>query len=515
MVTPREQLYTVEGRARYTVSKKKKSMNTAQNRARRRAQARGRPATANQVRNRAEQSMVDKAMGQANRARVRGRGGYWADFRGLANKGLNYARQRIPKGTAAAIGQELGGPLGALAGQAFSHITGMGDYAIKYNTLVKGAMPPNASFSDTPGCIRIQREECLGNVIVPTTEEGGSDAFSIQSYRIQPTNTRMFPWLSVMAGLFTEYRIIGMIVKYETTASNYAANLALGQLTIATQYNSNSLPYTDMMEMLNSAFCTKGNPAQNLGHGIECDPKVQASDALYVRGPGDDGAPNLYDHGVVYVATEGLPTDAAGKSIGRLSVTYDIELRIPRVPLGLSLKSKVLAVEDFTVTSPLSISDLPSNAVQWTTDTTYDGDVATFGTDGDVNWLIEDATLVPPLLSGKKHLIGWMGKLTDWNPNCFYMAFSHPGVYAINMVGYIIGGALQPVIGDMKLFNVNNTSRACELVSKRFIKPGSQQGEWLWVINVRQTGDFVVIEQQTPSSSTAVSLVVGTRTALI
>jgi hypothetical protein len=235
----------------------------------------------------------------------------------------------VPKGTAEAVGTVFGRPD---LGRKFAQITGIGDYEVKYNSLMRGSKvhpTHQASFSDIgTSAVRMMKREVIGHVIGPNDPT----QFSKQEFRLQVADSHTFPWLSRAAAMYSEYMIVGMVISYESTSSNYAQELALGELSIGTQYNANMAGYTEISQCQNGAWSTNGNPSQDLNHGIECDPELQNSCSLYIRNPGAEGPPNLYDHGVVTVATQGLPAIAANKSLGRLVARYDILLRVPREP---------------------------------------------------------------------------------------------------------------------------------------------------------------------------------------
>lgn len=224
--------------------------------------------------------------------------------------------------------------MGALAGGKVANMLGMGDYSVNKNSLISdlgsaGPVGKRFSFSETGTAnIRLRKREYLGIITGPTTPGD----FHTQRYRIQCADEETFPYASKIAVLFAEWKVHGMIFSFESTSSNYAQDLGLGTVAMATHYNANQPPFGSMEEILQSAYHTRGNPSEDMLHGIECDPKLQAADRLYTRRPGCQGPPNLYDHGVFTLATEGLPTNAAGVSLGRLYVTYDIELSIPELP---------------------------------------------------------------------------------------------------------------------------------------------------------------------------------------
>jgi len=275
-------------------------------------------------------------------ARIAGRG----DYRSVART----AGRLIPKGTFRSGGRMLGnylgggtgGELGALGGSILSRLTGMGDYSVSHNSVMASAETTghDSSFSSTgSSVVRVKRRECVGQVIAP--DDPG--VFNVTRHRIQASNTELFPWGGVIAGLYQEYEIKGCVFTLESTYSNYSAAGALGSVVMATQYNASDRPFQEIESMLNSAFRTSGNPSQTIVHGLECDPKLQSSAKLLVRGKSNAGmtqAPNNYDFGFLSIATEGLPTAAANAQIGRLYVTYDIEFSLPK------LKDDVVAIAE-------------------------------------------------------------------------------------------------------------------------------------------------------------------------
>lgn len=290
------------------------------------------------------QSASDKAVNRLAKKlsrpqHITGRGGFWGDRwrnikdlgRGIFNT-TSEATKAIPRGTFAALGSNFG-PMGALGGEVLSQLTGRGDYQVKKNSIVHAQVGPEGmSFSpEGSASVRIQKREFLG---VLTADAADPSAFRQMQYRLQGTDPKSYPWMSGIAQHFTEWELMGAIISYESTSSNYSSSMALGTVAIATQYNANELPYSDMTQMLQAAFHTRGNPSEDLIHGIECDPSLQVSERLFTRRPGAKGGPNLYDHGVVTVATEGLPSAAAGEVIGRIYITYDVVLSIPALPIA-------------------------------------------------------------------------------------------------------------------------------------------------------------------------------------
>lgn len=387
------------------------------------------------------QSVADKAANkmakQLSRPQtIRGRGGFWGDrwgdMKSLGRRAYdigNETTKHLPPGTFAALGSKFG-PLGGLGGQLLSQLTGRGDYQVKKNSIMHAQVgPEGVSFSpEGSATIRVQKREFLGvlraDAITPAE-------FRQQQYRLQCTDGNTFPWLAGIAEHFTEWEIEGAVVSYESTSSNYSSSMALGTVAIATQYNSNELPYADMTQMLQSAFHTRGNPSEDMMHGIECDPALQASERLYTRRPGTKGPANLYDHGVVTIATEGLPTLAANEVIGRLYVTYDIKLSLPALPIKAPFANLegVCSHGNISVTEPPLGPSLELNATA--------GSPLTFGqTAGDNVLLLRAATgpVVQPTLTPaqENNLVAWVNDST-LTPNSQFMSFARAGRYLVRI----------------------------------------------------------------------------------
>jgi len=271
-----------------------------------------------------------------NTQQMRGRGSVYSS----AKNWMGRQFQRIPKGSFRTAGRVLGGALGsssigASAGDLLSHITGVGDYTVRKNSIINPQAndinPSSMSFTpDGSPLVRIQKREPVAIIYGP---DRNPEDFTTQRFRIQPTDADCFKWLSGIAEHFSEWELHGAVFSYETTSSNYSSEMALGTIGVATQYNVNDTPFSNMEQVLESAYSSRGNPAESILHAIECHPDLQASEHLYTRRLGVIvDAPNSYDWGMLTIATEGLPSLSAGKAIGRLYVTYDVEVRLPMLP---------------------------------------------------------------------------------------------------------------------------------------------------------------------------------------
>jgi len=291
--------------------------------------------------------------------RVRGSGDYFTDFQGSM-------RKHVPKGALASGGSKIGRFLGGLispglasggevaghhVGDKLARLVGWGDYDLKYNSLLDPAaakaVAQGSGFGERGSNVVISHRENLGTLMIPALAEGvKASPFKETRYRIQPTNKVLFPWLAGVANNYVEYEIHGLIFSFETTCSPYSISMGLGTVAFATQHNANSVPYGSMKTILNVENKATGHPAEDIVHGVECDPSMQTDNAVsqYVRRAGDRGPPNLYDFGQLTIATEGLPEAAANVALGQLFVTYQIRFRSAELPPTTEIDGKILCV---------------------------------------------------------------------------------------------------------------------------------------------------------------------------
>jgi hypothetical protein len=130
--------------------------------------------------------------------------------------------------------------------------------------------------------------------------------------------------------------MLGMILEYVSTSSNYSAVTGLGSVTMATQYDANAPPLPDLLAVKNCEFSTTSRPDQSFIHPIECASEVSPTTVRFIRTQNtseettsDD---RLDDLGLFQYVVQGGPTAANGVQIGELWVMYDIELLKPILP---------------------------------------------------------------------------------------------------------------------------------------------------------------------------------------
>lgn len=274
------------------------------------------------------------AKGQVPKAqisRIKGNG----DYKVVLEK-LDKMMKAVPKGTFAAMGGALGGLPGAAIGAGISSITGYGDYKVgakgqmgikrpvSSNSLTRFSGPievvPSFGMTET---IRVRHREFVTNITVPTTPA----AFTNRLFRINPGNGSTFPWLASLANSYQQYKIKGMVAEYVTNCADFASQFAMGTVTLCTNYNVQDAPFTNAVQCETSSFSVTSKPSMNILHALECNPNSMSYKQYYTAPNGSEVNP-INDFALLQVVTEGL-TASAGAIMGRLYISYDIELTKP------------------------------------------------------------------------------------------------------------------------------------------------------------------------------------------
>lgn len=215
-----------------------------------------------------------------------------------------------------AYGSEMLG----LARKKFKDWTGLGDYNLVGNSLIAGKNDPGLNIETSGRFTRIRYREYLGEVFTHPTYSG---AFNITHYRLNPADPRTFPWLSPIALQYEQYKPMGILFEFRSTATTSSnATAALGSIIMSTDYNVLDPAYTSKSEMLNAAYSQEARVSNDQIHGIECDPRELQQNVYFSSLVLPTTNQRDYDIGNFYVATDGggLP---ANQSVGSLYVHYD------------------------------------------------------------------------------------------------------------------------------------------------------------------------------------------------
>lgn len=225
---------------------------------------------------------------------------------------------------------QMGANTGASFGGAISKWLGSGDYTVGQNSIVRqtlraaSAIPMMHNDSQT---VVLRHKEYLGEI-------KGSTTFSVQnSFTLNPGSSETFPWLSSIASNFQEYSFKGVVFHYVPSSGSAVSGTspALGTIMLQTTYRATDTPPTSKVEMLNEYCSNEVVPNEPMCHPIECDPKENPFNVMYVRNgtPPVGDSKLMYDLGTTHVATSGQL--AAGNVLGDLWVTYEVELKKPMI----------------------------------------------------------------------------------------------------------------------------------------------------------------------------------------
>jgi hypothetical protein len=136
---------------------------------------------------------------------------------------------------------------------------------------------------------------------------------------------------------FEEYTIKGLVFYFNTTCGSAisSTNNALGTVGLVTVYDPTDPALGSKRECEDYVGCVAGVPSCSLMHPIECKPRSNVLDRLYIQTSAlnDDEDKKFYSHGTLNVFTQGM--QAAGVTLGELWVSYDIEFYNPKIlPIG-------------------------------------------------------------------------------------------------------------------------------------------------------------------------------------
>lgn len=228
-------------------------------------------------------------------------------------------------GELAPSGRRFGGWLGNVIKTA----TGFGEYNIRQNSLYEGAQVPFVENRPTVNGTTISHREYVMDVI--TSPVPG--AFHSEQFYINPALSTTFEWMAQIAANYEEYILEGMLFVFRSMSADAlnSTNTALGNVVMATQYNTYQPIFSNKAEMESHAYSMSCKPSQDMVHPIECDPHQSSITTFFTRnGLVPDGADRrLYDVGRFEIATCGF--QAASVNIGELHITYQVTLMKPRL----------------------------------------------------------------------------------------------------------------------------------------------------------------------------------------
>lgn len=243
-------------------------------------------------------------------------------FKGSGDYAGDWGKQLSGWGSAIGKGAGTIADIGSSIGKFF----GFGDYKVHHNSLLTGNTPPRMETHLRSNIFT--HREFLGDV-------KSSVDFAISQFPLNPGMAVTFPWLHDLADNYEQYRIVGMIFEYQSVYSDAVVSSsttgALGNVIMATEYDSTREAFGTESDMQNHQYTTAAKPSENFLHPIECSVNENPLTVLYVRDSDVLASqdPRMMDLGQFYIATVGMP--AADEICGKLWVTYQVELLKPRL----------------------------------------------------------------------------------------------------------------------------------------------------------------------------------------
>ncbi|QMW68646.1 capsid protein [Crucivirus-88] len=265
----------------------------------------------------------------------------------------------------------VGTVLGTVGGSLLGDFLGIGDYTempnsshnistVETNSLIKDRLPkqlPPFMNGKEPYIIVHHREYCFDVL--------SHIGFVGVVANINPTDTKLFPWLKNVAMNYEKYKVLGMVVEY-VSLSGESSSLTvptLGSVMMAHQTNNYDPVFPDKQHMLNHRGAISSSPNKNMMLGIECDPEYLFAENKFIRHADQivGGDNRVYDFGSVSVFCEGQ--NQIGSIIGEIWCSYQIALINPRVntsafetpeflsPSDINEKKKNKIEEDYVISS--------------------------------------------------------------------------------------------------------------------------------------------------------------------
>lgn len=204
-------------------------------------------------------------------------------------------------------------------------ISGKGDYVIHSNSIsTKSEVTEGSdlvpSFKSGDRTTTVRHREYIGDLYSSPTSGG----FQNTSYAINPGNLTAFPWLSVIAQNFDQWRPNGIVICFKSTSANWnGTNQQLGTVIMASDYDLTDPAYSSKIEMENTEFAVSGRSCDSILHPLECNPDERQVKILKCRGitnPTDNK--QWYDLCNFQIATFGVTGESV--NLGEIWITYDI-----------------------------------------------------------------------------------------------------------------------------------------------------------------------------------------------
>lgn len=190
----------------------------------------------------------------------------------------------------------------------------------------------------------------------------GSVSFAANAYDVNPGIAATFPWLSVEAVQWEQYRFHRLRFRYVTRSSTATA----GSVILSPDYASKDLAPTTETQAVNTADAVEDSVWKEIHCELDPNSMFPTGPRKFIRSAAIGGDINLYDALRFYLCTV---AESDTSAIGKLFVDYDVELFIPQNSPADSSGPSTMSM--YLRASSQSFTNNTPAAIQWDA-ATYD-----------------------------------------------------------------------------------------------------------------------------------------------
>ena len=275
-------------------------------------------------------AMFGSSYGSATDAQKAARRNYGWRGAGLYGGQGAYGLRSLGRSAGGIIGKSLGNKsigaaIGASLGGSASKYLGMGEYTA--NQLIAGgrsSMDVEGQHDETDTLILTDCE------YVKDIYASSATQFASQTINCNPGLPGFAPNLSQIACNYTEYELLQLVFELRPVISESNVNNGnTGTAMMVFNYNPNDDPYDNKEDVMQAHGSVSARIIDHLSCGVECDISKTKNTKYFIRtGPVPVGRDHdEYDHGVLTIATNNIPTAFNNLQIFELWVYYKVALR--------------------------------------------------------------------------------------------------------------------------------------------------------------------------------------------
>jgi hypothetical protein len=153
---------------------------------------------------------------------------------------------------------------------------------------------------------------------------------SSQKFVIQPGLAASFPWLSVEAKQWQQYRFHRLCFRYVTRTSTSEK----GSVILSPDYNPNETPPVTEQEASNTQDAVEDVVWRNLECKLDTSSMFPIGPRKQIRSVNVAGDKSVYDGGRLFICVVG---EDSSDGIGKLWVDYDVEFFVPQSTVSQAL----------------------------------------------------------------------------------------------------------------------------------------------------------------------------------